>query len=301
VTLLFTQVAFGSLAVEGKLAMSPAYGVSPSALAMTRILGGALVFASALAALRRGPVVRTRGDVAELAVLALLGIVVNQALFLAGLRQTSPVAATLLIAVIPVFTAVIAAAAGRERLTARRAAGTGVALLGIGVLTGFSLPQRGDALVLLNAVSYAAYVVFSKNALARHGTLAVLAWIFGLGSLLFAPFGAVALAHEAPSWSIPAIGLVAFIVLVPTAFAYSATAWALARATPGLVTVYVYFQPLVVTVLAWVQLGQAPERRVLLAGPIILAGVALVVTARDRTPPRSALRQRPAATTQRAR
>jgi drug/metabolite transporter (DMT)-like permease len=279
VVLLLTQVAFGSLAVEGKLVMGPRFGVSPTALAMIRIFGGAIVFVPALVVAKSRAPVRSPRHVAELAVLALLGIVINQALFLAGLRQTSPVAATLLVGTIPVFAAVIGAASGREPLTLRRVAGTAVALVGVGVLTGFALPRRGDTLVLINAASYAAYLVFSKAALARHGTLGVLAWVFGVGALLFSPIGAGTLVHEATLWAAPTACLVAFIVLVPTAFAYSANAWALARATPGLVTVYVYLQPLIVAVLAWAQLGQAPERRALVAGPIILAGVALVVTA----------------------
>ena len=42
--LLFVQVAFASLAVEGKLAMGPAIGVAPAALAMARIAGAAVCF-----------------------------------------------------------------------------------------------------------------------------------------------------------------------------------------------------------------------------------------------------------------
>jgi drug/metabolite transporter (DMT)-like permease len=279
--LVLVQLAFGSLAVEGKLAMGPRFGVSPPALAMVRILGGALVFVPALLLSRR-PRPRSARDAAELAVLGLFGIVLNQALFLAGLKETSPVSATLLVATIPVFTAVLAALTGRERLSVRGVGGIAVALAGVGVLTGFALPRRGDALVLLNAASYAIYIVLSKGALARYGTLTVLAWIFGAGVVLFAPVGGLALAREAPSWSGATVGLVAFIVLVPTAFAYSVSAWALARATPGVVTIYIYLQPLVVVTLAWAQLGHRPEPRALIAGPMILAGVAIVAYARRR-------------------
>src|SRR5512144_1905949 len=144
IALLFVQIAFGSLAVEGKLAMSPRFGVSPPALAMVRILGGALVFMP-LALAQGGPRVRARRDVAELTLLGLFGVVLNQALFLAGLRQTSPVSATLLVATIPVFTVVIAALAGRERLRLRGVTGIALALVGALTLSGFALPRRGDA------------------------------------------------------------------------------------------------------------------------------------------------------------
>jgi drug/metabolite transporter (DMT)-like permease len=278
VALVAVQIAFGSLAVEGKLAMSPAYGVSPHALAMTRIAAGAVVFVVAHRVLRTPRVNRLR-DAVSLALLSLFGIVLNQALFLAGLRQTSPMAATLLVATIPVFSAIIAAVTGRDRLGARAAAGVGVALFGVLALTRFALPARGDVLVVLNALSYAVYVVFAKAQLERYGTVTVVAWVFGCGALLFAPLGATALIRELPRWSPGAAALVAFVVLVPTLFAYGLNAWALRRAPPTLVAIYVYLQPILVATLAWIQLGQALEPHMLVAGVLIFAGVGLVATA----------------------
>jgi drug/metabolite transporter (DMT)-like permease len=184
-----------------------------------------------------------------------------------------------LIATIPVFAAAIAAIAGRERLTARTGAGIALAVIGIGALTGFALPTGGDLLVLCNALSYALYVVFSKRSLARYGTVTVVASVFGFGAVLFAPFGGVALVHEAPGWSTEAALYVGFIVLVPTIFAYAGTAWALARATPSVVTIYIYLQPLVVVLLGWAQLGHVPEGRSALAALLIFAGVTVVATA----------------------
>lgn len=266
--------------------MSPRFGVSPPALAMARIVGSAVVFVAALLALRRTegsgvpePRVTAWRDRLLLGVLSIFGIVFNQALFLAGLQRTSPVSATLLVATIPVFSALVAAVAGRERLTARSASGIALALLGIAVLSRFALPQLGDLLVLTNALSYAIYVVFAKGPLRRHGTLSVMAWVFGWGALLFAPLGGVALAREAPSWSPGAAALVAYIVGVPTILAYGLNAWALRRASTTLVTIYIYLQPLVVAALAWVQLGQPLEVRALIAGLLILAGVTVVATA----------------------
>src|SRR5262249_14108597 len=152
--LVLVQVAFGSLAVEGKLVMSPGYGISPPALAMARILGGALVFGAAHLVLGT-PRVRSARDAGKLALLSLFGIAINQGLFLAGLRRPSPISATLLVATIPVFTALVGALSGRDRLSRRGALGVAVALLGIATLTGFALPAAGDALVMANAASYA--------------------------------------------------------------------------------------------------------------------------------------------------
>ncbi len=273
--LLAVQVAFSTLPVEGKLAMGPAHGVAPAALAMARIAGAALVF-GAMAPFLPGERVRRLRDVLTLGALALLGIVLNQALFLEGLKKTSPLAATVLVGAIPVFTAAISVLLGRERLTARLAGGLGLAVLGMLTLSRFHLPTLGDRLVILNALSYALYLALAQPTLRRFGTLRVMAWVFGLAALMFAPYAGADLVRGAALWSPTAMALVLFLVLVPTIFAYAANAWALARATPTEVTAYIFLQPLVVAVLSFVQLGQPVEPRLLGAGVIILAGVAIV-------------------------
>lgn len=275
--LLITQLAFGTLPVEGKLAMGERFQVDPSALAMARIAGGFLAFV-VLVAITRRRLVRSWRDVLALAGLALLGVVINQALFLHGLKHTSPLAATLLVATIPVFGAAASVAVGRERPTIRMVAGLAVALLGVGILTGFGIPAFGDMLVLINSLAYSLYLALAPTQLARHGATVVMTYVFGFGVLFMAPLGGPALVHGIGAWSPGAWMLVAFIVVVPTVIAYLSNAWALARARPSLVAVYVYLQPLLVALLAWVQLGLTPNRRILLAAAAILAGVAIVTS-----------------------
>lgn len=276
--LLVVQVAFGTLPVEGKLALAPGSGVSPAALAMARILGGAVALAGALAAQRAAPR-PTRKDALRLAVLSVFGIVLNQVLFLEGLSRTSPVSATLLVATIPVLTMAASMLAGRERPTAARALGIAVALLGTAAIANFAVPAAGDLLVLLNAASYAVYLVAAKGLLARYGAGVVVAWVFGWGVLLFAPFGGGALVRELPAWSASSAALVGFIVVVPTILAYGLNAWVLRRASPLLVATYVYLQPVVAILLARVQLGQALELHTAIGAALIFAGVAMVARA----------------------
>lgn len=282
--LLIVQLSFGTLAVESKLAMGPAHAVSPYALAMARIAGGAVFFIALALSQRSKLKLGSVRDVLLLAVFSLLGIVLNQVFFLEGLKVTSPVSAILLIATIPVFSAIIAVATRRDRLTVRGAMGIGIAFFGILVLTHFAMPRRGDALVLANSFCYSIYIVFSKGVLERYGATTVMAWVFGWALVLFAPIGGAAMVQEAPSWPLSTMALVLFIVLVPTVVAYWGNAWALARARPTLVTIYIYVQPLVVTVLAYVQLGQRVDAWAAVAGLFILLGVTVVATAKRNLP-----------------
>jgi drug/metabolite transporter (DMT)-like permease len=70
---------------------------------------------------------------------------------------------------------------------------------------------------------------------------------------------------------------VVYVIAVPTVFAYLANAWALGRTTPTVVTIYIHMQAPMAALLAYLQLGQIPSPKLLVAAPLIAAGVAVVV------------------------
>ena len=278
--LWIVQLAFASQAVEGKLAMTPAPtggGIDPLALAMVRMLGASLFFVVYTRA--RGLLVATSArDKLALAGLSVLGIALNQTLFLVGLRHTSSTAAALLSVTIPVFTAALAVGMRIERVSGALVGGLALAVVGVIWLTGARSIDRGAAIVTVNSLCYSSYLVLSRGWIRRLGALTVVTWIFVFGTALFLPLGLPALIANAPSWSPRACGLAAYIIAVPTIVAYAANAWALGRSTPSLVTIYVSVQPVIAAVLAWVQLGQPLTQRLVVAAAFILSGVALVVT-----------------------
>jgi drug/metabolite transporter (DMT)-like permease len=278
--LLLVQIAFASQTVEAKVAMMPrALGgeaIAPEAIAMTRMLGAALffqVFARSTGRL----VPTTRRDQVRLAALSIVGIALNQTLFLLGLRLTTPASAGLLAVTIPVFTAAIAVLARVERPSARLAIGLLCALAGAAWLTGIQHVDRGAAIVTVNCIAYASYIVFSRDVVRRLGAVTVITWIFTWGGLLFAPVGIPALA-QAAAWTPRAWGYLAYIVAVPTIVAYLANAWALGRSSPTLVTIYIYLQPPLAALFAWVQLGDRLSPRFLASAVMILVGVGIVAS-----------------------
>jgi drug/metabolite transporter (DMT)-like permease len=281
--LVVVQVAFAGGAVEGKLAMRPAGagggGVEPIALAMARILGAAIFF-QIVARAGSAKIHLPWRDHARIAGLAMLGIVLNQTLFLVGLRLTTAFAAALLGATIPVFTAALAVAFRVERTGARTVMGLALALGGVLWLTGIGTVDVGAIVIAVNCMSYALYIVLSRSIVRRLGALTFITWIFAWGAVLLAPLGAWPLAHGMATWGARGWELAGFMVAVPTIVAYFANAWALGRSTPTLVTVYIYLQPLLAAALQWVQLGEPVARTALVAAAFILAGVTLVATRR---------------------
>ncbi len=281
---MFVQLAFASQAVEAKLAMLPrAQGgeaIHAEALAIVRMIGGAIFFQAAVLFLdRRAPAPRLPLQThAKLVGLAALGVALNQALFLAGLRASTPFVVSLLGATIPVFTAGLAILFRKEVASWRTGLGLVLALTGVLWLTGIGSgahADRGALLVALNSLSYAAYVVLSREVVLEIGSIRLMAWVFTYGMLLFAPLGVRAFVAELPTLTPRGWLLFAYIVAVPTIAAYGLNAWALGRTTATTVTIYIYLQPLIAALLARIQLGLAVSERAGLAALLILGGVAV--------------------------
>jgi drug/metabolite transporter (DMT)-like permease len=282
--LLIVQVAFASQAVEGKIAMAPRVaggeGISPYALAMVRMLGATLFFQAFTRATGTLRATVSR-DHRTLAVLSILGIALNQGLFLLGLRLTSPMNAALLSVMIPVLTAALAVAIGHERASVRLGVGLVTSISGVVWLTGVGHVDAGVLIVLANCVAYSAYIVFSRETIRRLGTLTVVTWIFTWGAVLFAPFGMSALVHGVGDWTPRGWAFVAYIVMMPTIVAYLCNAWALERSNATLVSIYIYVQPVLAGLLAWIQMGLQPSGRLLGAAALIAIGVTVVATRKD--------------------
>ena len=283
--LLAVQLIFGTWPVAGKIALR---ALPSTGLVMFRVVGAAAAFLL-LRRLTGRLEVPARPDLWRLGLYSLLGVVLNQFLFVKGLALSTAVNAALLGTAIPVFTLIVGAALGRERLTAATALGTAVAASGVLYLVD---PLRadftggaaaGNLLLVLNTVAYGAYLALSQEVFRRYGSLTALTWVFALGSLAAVPIGGYTLARSSLEAVGPAIWLaVLYIILLPTAGAYYLNAWALERVPPSTVAVYTYLQPLVAFATAPLLLGpeEGPGAGTWAAAALIFAGVALVTLRR---------------------
>ena len=247
VALLAVQVIFGTWPVLGKIALRAV----PSAGLVAIRVGGAAVAFLLLLGLRGRLVIPERRDLARLALYSLLGVVLNQFLYIKGLSLSTAVNAALLNATIPVFTLLVGALVGKERLTARVTLGTLVAAAGVVYLIDplrASLggdTMRGNLLLVANTCCYGAYLAISQDVFRRYGALTAMTWLFAIGSVAAVPFGGYHLAQSGVHAISFAIWLVLiYTVLVQTVGAYYLNAWALERVAPSTVAVYIYLQPL---------------------------------------------------------
>lgn len=276
------QLFFGLFPVLGRYVMAPGEGLTPWALATWRIGFGALALGATAVAVHRRAVWPGARDFALLTLFALLGIVVNQGLFLAGLARTTAMNTGLLICLIPVFTFTVAAMAGRERFSPRRAVGVVIALVAALPLVlgrGVSLaPEHalGNLMLVGNMVSYAFYLVFSKPLTQRHPPLVVIAWVYVL-SLPWLPLFALQgpLLPARPSaelwWALAAV------LVFPTTLAYLLNMFALSRLAASTTAFYVFAQPFVTAIAARLVLDERLAPGLLPAAIGLFVGLALVV------------------------
>src|SRR5205085_11390159 len=125
--LVAVQIIFGTWPVVGKIALR---ALPSTGLVAIRVAGAACAF-FLLLRLRGRLVVPRRDDLARLALYSLLGVVLNQFLYVKGLALSTVVNSTLLGTAIPVSTLVVGALLGYARLTARAALGTLIAATGV--------------------------------------------------------------------------------------------------------------------------------------------------------------------------
>jgi drug/metabolite transporter (DMT)-like permease len=250
----------------------------PFTFAYLRVLGAAIVMNAILPRHAYAPL--TRADAKRVALYAVLGVVLNQSMFLAGLALTSAHVAAILITAVPVFTLVVAMLLREERVTAMKVAG--IALACAGALTvvgregfgGTTKSLAGDLLIVGNSLAYAFFLVLSKRDMARLSPRRVIARMFAIASVLMLPIAAAPMLRlhwrslpPAAWWSL------AFVIAGPTIAAYVLNAWALAHTDSSLVAAYTYLQPVLTVVLAAMFLGEQIGVAAIAAGVMIAAGV----------------------------
>jgi drug/metabolite transporter (DMT)-like permease len=282
------QLCFASLAVVGRMAVVA--HVPPAGIVLVRMIGGAVAF-SAIATWR-GTLQLERRDRRFFVLCAVLGVVINQELFIHGLARTTATNAVVLGSTIPVFTALFAIALGYESASRTRLAGIALAFVGCIVLVGpdeLSLKSShllGSVMVLANAASYGMYLAIARKVAGRYDPFAIVAILFLVGVPLVAPLGVHAWSQAGPLTG-ATFGFLAFLILVPTVGAYSLVQIALQHAESSLVASYIYLQPVFTTVAAAFLLDERPGPRTAAAAAIVLGGVWISARGGPR-PPRPA-------------
>lgn len=243
----------------------------------------ALVLFWLLFALKPGKAAIQKKHIPLFVLCALTGVAINQILFVKGTSLTSPVHAALLALTTPVAITVIAAWLLKEAITAFKIAGLILGISGAAVLImvkakgDVASDTLGDIMIVLNAISYAFYLVLVKPLMDAYKPLHVIRWVFLFGAIMIIPVGWNDFTQV--NWT----GFLwhhwlalAFVVLGATFFAYMFMVYGIAQLGSTITGTYIYTQPVFATVTAMLVFGEALSITKIAAAALIFAGVYLV-------------------------
>jgi drug/metabolite transporter (DMT)-like permease len=229
----------------------------------------------------------TLRDVPQLVILGLLGVSLNQILFVIGLSRTSVAHASIFANLSPILVLLLASMLGLERLTGLKLVGVMVALTGVVLLRTLDTGPQGEATLLGDAITFSGAIAFSiftvlgKPQANRFGTITVNTFAYVGGALLMLPVTLWQAAgfnfHAVPfaAWA-----AVFYMALLPSVICYLIYFWALAYMEASRLATFSYLQPLLATVFAIFILHEHVTLALVVSGIVIFGGVYL--TERER-------------------
>lgn len=194
-----------------------------------------------------------------IALAAFCGVGFNMVTFMWGLSLTSPISASVLMVSTPIIVLVLSALFLKERLHTLRIIGILIGFSGAALLTLLSTgagaeakdPFLGNILVLVNAISYAFYILLAKRLTAKYHVFTLMKWLYFFGVLFITPFGIMqGLDFEFSTASTETLLNIGYVILFATFGTYMLNIIAIRTLKPSVVAVFVYLQPLLATLIA---------------------------------------------------
>lgn len=255
IALLILNMMYGANYVVAKGLMPGVIG--PNGFILMRVIGAGTLFW--LLFLRRFQKVEKK-DILRLAICGLFGVGINQLFFFNGLMLTSPVNASVIMITTPIIVFILSLILLKERAEWIKIVGLIIGAIGSIIFTMQSTDSihaniKGDLFIMVNAASYALYLVLVKPMMAKYKPLTVITWVFtfGLIYVLIWPYSTAELSSiETSALTLDSILRFAFVVIGVTFLPYLLMVYAMKIVSPAVSSTYIYLQPLLAAFFVYV-------------------------------------------------
>ena len=284
--LLAANAIYGTSYVATRVVLDD---VGPATLALVRLVVGALLLVPLALARRPAGDGLSGGDRWKVCWMGLLGFAGAFAFGNWGIARSTATNAALLITVEPLALILLSPWVLGERLSRREKVGALLTLIGATLVVANGVPGlsvallsrwRGDLLLVLSGLCYAAYSLIGRGVLARHAALPVTAWSILWGVAAMAPLAGLEwVGGRPPVWSPAALWGTAYLALVVTALGYLVWNYALERVEAPRLAVFINVQPVVGALLALWWLREPLTVFTVAGGLLVLLGLHIAVRA----------------------
>ena len=264
--------------------------VKPFGFILLRVVGAAILFWS-LSLLKTSQRIE-KEDWPRLIACAICGMVINMLFFFKGLSLSTPINSSVIITLSPVMVLILGAIILKERITLLKMLGVIVALTGALGLVFFSSSSSsnasniplGNILFVVNAFSFALYLILVKPLTAKYDAITLMKWLFLIATIINLPI-TIGEFNEILWQEIPSSVLcqIAFVVVGTTFMTYLFNIYAIKQLSASTLSVFMYLQPLVAIIYATSVGADQLNLVKITAGLFVFTGVYLVTKKKTLT------------------
>jgi drug/metabolite transporter (DMT)-like permease len=288
--ILILYVVWGSTYLGIRIAVE---SIPPFTMGSTRFLIAGLVMLAVIAVIRRGAIARpTPTQLRDSFIVGALLMGGGMGAVAWGEQTVPSGIAALLIAMMPVWVAIFSRVFLHERLPLAAMLGIGVGMAGVAILVGpsiaidGSLDPAGIVALLISPICWAAGSVFAAHrAKLPEDPFVATGFQMLSGAAVLGALAIVTgelLTFRLDQVTQEALIALAYLTLVGSLVAFTAYVWVLRHAPLPLIATYAFVNPVVAVVLGAIVLNETVTPLQVVAGAVIVVGVALIIVSRSR-------------------
>jgi drug/metabolite transporter (DMT)-like permease len=276
---MMAVIFWGASFIATKIALEE---LSPITIIMMRLIIASVLLTSIAIITKRDFKINVKNHL-RILVLALIAVF-HLWIQVTGLKFTSASNTGWIIGTAPIFMAILAAIFLKEKITLFQISGIVIAMFGLLILVGKGdllnidlVKNKGDLLVLASAFTWGVYSMINKKISLNYSPLLTILYLFIMMAIIIVPFNLNGeTINSVVHLSVISWVAVVFLGLFCSGIAYVIWAYALREMESAKVGAFLYFEPFVTVVAAWVFLAETITILMLMSGVIITAGVFIV-------------------------